>query len=158
MAEPRNLVADLTRRQNELKQQLAEIGQMCPGSLIERYRKCGKPSCHCARPGAQGHGPSWSLTRTVQGKTVTKIIPAAALEETRAQVAEYQRFRALSRELVEISAQLCDAQPKTPAKTSLEEVKKRGSRPIWPSRPAKRSISSSVRPESKKASTSKLWS
>ncbi|MCP3997083.1 MAG: hypothetical protein GY722_18795 [bacterium] len=130
MAKPQNPVADLTRRQSELKQQLAEIGPMCPGSLTERYRKCGKPSCHCARPGPQGHGPSWSLTRTVRGKTVTKIIPTAALERTQAQVAEYQRFRALSRELVEISAQLCGAQLKPPAKTALGEVKKRGSKPI----------------------------
>ncbi len=44
MAKPQNPVADLTRRQSELKQQLAEIGPMCPGSLTERYRKCGKPS------------------------------------------------------------------------------------------------------------------
>ncbi len=130
MAEPRNPITDLTRRQSELKQQLVEIGQMCPGSLTERYRKCGKPSCHCVRLGAQGHGPSWSLTRTAQGKTVTKIIPAAALEQTRAQVAEYQRFRALSRELVEISVQLCDAQLERPAEASLEEVKKRGSKAI----------------------------
>lgn len=128
MTESQNMIADLTRQQSELKQRLAGIGQMCPGSLTERYRKCGKPNCHCARPGAQGHGPAWSLTRTVQGKTVTKIVPCSALEQTKAQVAEYRRFRSLSRELVEISAQLCRAQFEAPAETSLE-VKKGGSKP-----------------------------
>ena len=29
-----------------------------------------KPNCHCAAPGARGHGPSRSLTRAVGGKTV----------------------------------------------------------------------------------------
>ena len=101
----------LAMRQEVLKKDLAQIRDMRPGSLVGRYRKCGKPSCHCAATGSAGHGPSWSLTREVEGKTVTKIIPAgAAVERTQAQIAEYRRFRALTREVVEVSEKLCDAQ------------------------------------------------
>ena len=50
-------------RREELRQQLASLGDLRPGSLVGRYRKCGKPNCHCAEDGSQGHGPSWSLTR-----------------------------------------------------------------------------------------------
>jgi hypothetical protein len=52
----------------DLKAALARIGDMRPGSLSETYGKCGKPTCHCAKPGSRGHGPSWLLTRTVDGK------------------------------------------------------------------------------------------
>ena len=141
MPETPEHIADLNRRRDELKQRLAEIGDMRPGSLTGRYRKCGKPTCHCAQPGSRGHGPSWSLTRHVQGKTVTKIIPATAVEQAQEQLAEYQRFRALNRELVEVSVRLCDAQLSAPAKASPTEVEKRGSRAPWRKRSPKRSRS-----------------
>jgi hypothetical protein len=60
---------------------------MRPGSLVERYRRCGKPSCRCAKPGEPGHGPSLSLTHLISGKTETKIISQDAVEETREQIA-----------------------------------------------------------------------
>ena len=40
----------------------ADIGDLRQGSLRAQYRKCGKPNCHCAGEGAQGHGPYWLLT------------------------------------------------------------------------------------------------
>jgi len=47
----------------------------------------------------------------VKGKTVTRIIPRGpAVERTRRQIAEYQRFRALAPELVAVSEQLCELQ------------------------------------------------
>ena len=58
------------------------LGDLRPGSLVARFRKCGKRNCHCAAEGAPGHGPSWSLTHGVRGKTVTRVIPADAVEET----------------------------------------------------------------------------
>ncbi len=104
---PRVTLRHLETRREKLIAELAQIGEMRPGSLVERFRKCGKPNCHCAEPGALGHGPSWSLTREVKGKTVTKIIPSGPpLERTKAQVAEYRRFRRLSRQLVELSERI----------------------------------------------------
>lgn len=104
-------VESLIRRRDEIKAELAQLGDMRPGSLTPRFRKCGKPNCHCASEKSPGHGPSWSLTRGVQGKTVTKIITSdEAVEVTKQQLAEFRRFRELTRELVEISDQLCDAQ------------------------------------------------
>jgi hypothetical protein len=107
------------------------MGDMRPGSLTERYRKCGKPSCRCARKGAPGHGPSYSLTHPVKGKTVTRIIPTGpAVERTRRQIAEYQRFRAVVRELVAVSEQLCDLQLHPTESEAPEEVKKNSSRRV----------------------------
>jgi hypothetical protein len=118
----------LRDRCDTLKAQLAHVGDLRPGSLVERYRRCGKPTCHCAGPGAEGHGPSWSLTREVAGKTVTTVIPAGAVEQTRQQIAEHKRFRALANALVEASAHVCDAQLRTPEAASPEAAQKGGSR------------------------------
>lgn len=98
----------LETRRAQLRAELASIGDLRPGSLVGRYRKCGKPNCHCASDRGGGHGPSWSLTWKVDGKTMTRIIPADAVEQTRGQIAEYQRLRRLTRELIEVSERLCE--------------------------------------------------
>jgi hypothetical protein len=100
---------ELRNRRDAIRDELASLGDLRPGSLVGRYRRCGKPTCHCAREEGGGHGPSWSLTRGVGGKTRTKIIPPAAVGRTREQIAEYQRLRRLTGELVEVSEGLCEA-------------------------------------------------
>src|SRR5215472_9049999 len=98
---------ELENRDRELKARLTRLGEMRPGSLVERYRKCGKPNCHGARRDDRGHGPMWMVTHAVEGKTVSKVIPSGpAVERTRSQIAEYQRFRELARELVVTNEQI----------------------------------------------------
>jgi hypothetical protein len=118
-------VEQLRRQRDELKARVSEVGDLRPGSLVERYRRCGKAGCHCAGKGESGHGPSWSLTREVGGKTLTRVIPAAAVVQTREQIAEHRRLRALVRELVETSERLCDAKLEA-GEASLDEVAKKG--------------------------------
>ena len=132
----------LRKRRAELQDQIAHVADLRPGSLVERYRRCGKPTCHCAARGAAAHGPSYSLTHEVHGKTVTKVIPPAAVAQTRRQIAEYQRFRRVAQQLVDTSEQLCDAQLDAPEAASQEAAKKGGfKRPLRPksSRRSKRS-------------------
>jgi hypothetical protein len=112
-------------KRDQLKARLVEIGDMRPGSLVERFRRCGKPTCHCAEKNAPGHGPCYSLTHALAGKTVTHVIPkGTAVERTRQQIAEYQRFRQLVRELITISEQICDAQMPATSAPGQAPVKK----------------------------------
>lgn len=104
---------------------ITSLSDVRPGSLVERYRRCGKPYCHCVKPGAKGHGPSYSVTRSVKGKTVTKIIPKNAVETTTKQLQEYQRFREAVSELVETNERICDVQLEA-QKAASTEAKKRG--------------------------------
>jgi hypothetical protein len=123
---PPTSLRELESKRAQLKATLSQIDDMRPGSLVERYRKCGKPTCRCAKAHALGHGPQWVLTREMSGKTVTKTIPGAALEQTRKQVAEYRRFKDLSQELIEISEQVCEAR----GKQSPVELKKNTGRKL----------------------------
>lgn len=129
MIKTEKMVQALEQQRDDLKAKISSVGDMRPGCLVGRYRKCGKANCRCAASGATGHGPSWSLTHDVQGKTVTKVIPAGdAVERTKEQIEEHRRFRAWSRELVALSEQLCDAKLQAPKATSYEVAKKRGSK------------------------------
>ena len=131
-------VQRLERQRAELKAKLAEVGDLRPGSLVERYRRCGKAGCHCAARGAEGHGPSWSLTREVGGKTVTRVIPPQAVAQTRQHLVEYQRFRRLVREMVERSEQLCDAKLTAAPAASDQEAAKKGAAPPGSRKPSRR--------------------
>lgn len=102
-------LAALERRRADLRSQFASIGEMRSGTLTERFRRCGKSGCHCAKPGDRGHGPVLSLTRKQAGKTVTRIIPSHAAAAIQARVAEYQRFRQLSKAFVEVNDALSEA-------------------------------------------------
>ena len=107
---------------------------MRPGSLVPRFRKCGKSSCHCAKEGAKGHGPSFSLTHSVDGKTITHVIPAGpAVDRTREQLEEYHRFRQLVQELISVSERICDHQLRQ-TEPGIDSVKKTRSPPFSPLR------------------------
>jgi hypothetical protein len=119
----------LLQQRDQIKSQLAVTSDMRPGSLVTRFRKCGKPSCRCAKKGAQGHGPSYSLTHAVKGKTVTNGIPAgAAVERTRQHIAEYHRFRQLVQQLIAVSEKICDLQLRQPPKNEEGDNKKNRAR------------------------------
>ena len=124
----------LFQQRDQFKSQLAAIGDMRPGSLVPRFRKCGKASCHCAKKGSPGHGPSYSLTHAVKGKTVTNVIPAGpAVERTREQIEEYRRFRQRVQQLVAVSEKICDLQLRQQQPPTSEGNKKNRDR-----RPARR--------------------
>ncbi len=100
-------------RRDHIRSALTAIGDLRLGSLRHRYQKCGKPNCRCKQAGHPGHGPYFVLLCEVAGKKTTRSIPAARVDETRAQVDECQRLRRLTGELIEVSEQLCDARLQT---------------------------------------------
>ena len=122
-------LASLRRQRDQLTTAIAQIHDMRPGSLVARFRKCGKPSCHCAKKSDKGHGPSYSLTHPVAGKTITHIIPTGpAVDRTREQLDEYHRFRELVQQLVTVSEQICDLQLRQPAAAEDHNTKKNRAR------------------------------
>ncbi|TFH54295.1 MAG: hypothetical protein E4G89_00290 [Methanothrix sp.] len=54
----------------------AEVLEVEParGSYVLQRVKCGKPSCRCARPGGELHGPYWYLFTKKDGKTRSKYV------------------------------------------------------------------------------------
>jgi hypothetical protein len=67
----------------------------------------------------------------VHGKTVTKAVPeGAAVERTRAQIREYQRFRELARELIQVNERICDLRLRQPEAAPSGDKKNRTRRRI----------------------------
>ena len=123
----------LQQRRQELLARIAALGDLRPGSLVQNYRRCGRPNCFCADKQHPGHGPYWLLTRTVKGKTRSQSIPAAQVKATQAQIAECQRLRRLVAELIDVSDDLCRSR----LKKGTSAVRKKSAR--WSSPSPRRS-------------------
>ena len=107
-----------------LAAQLAAPTPMRRGSLSERYVKCSKPGCDCAERPTARHGPYYSLTRTVGGRTQSRFVPAAQTARVRQQIAAGQQFRRHVDALWDACEQWADAQLDTPEATAQEAAKK----------------------------------
>lgn len=129
-------IEELEMRRSTLREQLVEVGELRLGSLIHRYRRCGKPNCVCSDPGHPGHG-CWVITKRVAGKNVMSTVPDEEdLPEVRHQLEEGRRFWKLAEEFAEASDELSrrrlkEAEAKATAKKGGS---KKSSRPRLPGR------------------------
>lgn len=97
---------------SKVLEEFLRLGDLRPGSITAVVRRCGKPSCHCAKPNDPGHDPQFRLTRRVAGKTVTESFPTpAALRKAQEEVAEFHRFQKLSEDLVSVNEKICALRP-----------------------------------------------
>ena len=123
---PDSLAALETQRVQILRQ-IGSLGDLRPGSICAVSRRCGKPTCHCAKPNDPGHDPQLRLTRTVNGKTIAESFASpAAFHKAQTEVHEYQRWQRLCAELVDVSERICHLRPaqKQSEKWSAEEKKR----------------------------------
>jgi hypothetical protein len=79
MARPGPTAAE-RRSQQAVARRLADAGFVLPGSLITRHMRCGKSNCRCHHDPPELHGPYQQWTRTEDGKTLTRLLPAAMAE------------------------------------------------------------------------------
>ncbi len=95
--------ARLRQRKFELVRRFKIPEDPLPGSLSQTRRRCGKPTCHCAR--GAGH-PIWFLTFMVKGKKRVERIPEDWVEEVRRRVAAGREFKEAVAEVFAANAQL----------------------------------------------------
>src|SRR5271170_1375897 len=99
---------------------LPSFAQMVRGSLVTRYRRCGKPTCHCAQ--SRGHGPAHHLVVTLKpGKTEQILLSEEMLPVARQCRDNYKRWcaavgkvRAVHRRLLRLRAEELAAAGKSP--------------------------------------------
>ena len=73
--------------------------QVPAGSVVVRHTRCGKQRCACKEDPPALHGPYLQWTRTVKGKTVTRIL-------TEEQLTRYQPWFDNAKRLKELVAKL----------------------------------------------------
>ncbi len=119
--------------------QLAEPRPMRRGSVSERYVKCNKAGCPCAEYTDARHGPYYSVSRVVKGRTKSRWLDADEARQVREQVATGRKFRKLVEAYWQACEQWADGQLEDSEAASQEAAKKRASKRRSKSRPSPRS-------------------
>lgn len=100
-------IQSLEERIQRIKAELASLGDMRPGSLSKQYNVCGKTGCRCKDPqNPQRHGPYYQLSWVHHGKSTTQFIRRPLLPQVRAEIANYNRFRKLTDQWVNLSLRI----------------------------------------------------
>jgi hypothetical protein len=111
-----------------LAKELAEPTPMRRGSLSERRVKCSKPRCACSKRLEARHGPYYSLTRAVSGRTQSRFLPPDQAPLVRHQIEAGRQFRARVEAYWRACEAWADAQLDVPEAASREAAKKGGSK------------------------------
>jgi hypothetical protein len=113
----------------QLATELADAKPMRRGSLSDRMVKCGKPGCACAQDPKARHGPYFSFTHPVGGKTQSRFLTAEEADLVRQQIDAGRKFRGRVDALWEACEQWADSQL-ADVSASSGEAKKGGSKRI----------------------------
>lgn len=86
-------------RRQEILAEMAGLGVVLPGSVVERSTRCQRSGCHCHADPPRLHGPYATWMRQEGDHQVTRTLSSAQAERLRPLVAADRRLRQLIREL-----------------------------------------------------------
>lgn len=95
-------VQQLEQRRRAILEQMAAIRAMRRGTVSQQYLKVR----HQGRAAPAWCGPYYVLTRKQGGKTISQRVPAAQVEQARAEVASYRRFVDLCQQFAQVTERL----------------------------------------------------
>ena len=97
--------ANLRKRRRKLLGGLPPLERIMRGSLVERYKRCGRPGCHCANE--RGHGPKCYLSISVAGqRPQMDYVPNASHAEVSEHLANFHKGREVLNEICAINTEL----------------------------------------------------
>ncbi len=98
-------IAWLRRRRQALLRKLPNLEQILKGSLIQRYKRCGRPGCRCAE--GPGHGPKYYLSISQTGqRPQMDYVPQEYHDQVQEYLANHHRVREILAEISAINREL----------------------------------------------------
>src|SRR5450755_724320 len=128
---------DVPPQVRQLVTEFADVKPMRRGSLSERTIKCSKPGCACAQDPKARHGPYFSLTHAVRGKTHSRFLTAEQADLVRQQIDAGRQFRGQVDALWDACEHWADSQL-ADGSASSGEAKKGGSMRISKTRSSRK--------------------
>src|SRR5271170_7970522 len=98
--------AYLKRRRRDLLRSLPPLDTLLRGSLIERYKRCGKQTCWCAT--GKGHGPKYylSVSRPGASRPEMDYVPQEYKEQVELLLSNYKLVREILEDVCSINREL----------------------------------------------------
>jgi hypothetical protein len=97
--------AELRKRRRKLLDGLPPLKRIMRGSLVERFKRCGRPGCHCANE--RGHGPKVYLSVSISGeRPQMDYVPNANHAQVGEYLANFHKLREMLNEVCAINTEL----------------------------------------------------
>jgi hypothetical protein len=97
--------ATLRKRRAMLLRDLPPLERLLRGTLLEKYKRCGRPGCHCANN--RGHGPKRYLSISVTGqRPQIGYVPNDAVTKVNEYLDNYRKLRDALNEICAINTEL----------------------------------------------------
>ena len=119
---------DIPPNVRQLATELSHPRPIRRGSISERTIRCGKANCACATDPEARHGPYFSLTQAVEGKTRSRFLNAEQAALAQQQIDAGREFRQQVDSYWAACEQWSDSQLDAPTQGSDSEAKKGGSK------------------------------
>jgi hypothetical protein len=97
------------QRARVLLAQINQLGFCLPGTLTERHTRCSSPGCRCRADPPALHGPYYSWTRKINGKTVTRTLTPEQARRYQPWFDDARQLRVIAAELEALSLRLAQA-------------------------------------------------
>lgn len=96
----------LLRQIERVKEQLAALGDLRPGSLSTQYNVCGTPGCRCKATPPEKHGPYYQVSFTRKGKSSSKFVRKEDLAAVRRELKNYELMKTLMDRWIDLATEL----------------------------------------------------
>jgi hypothetical protein len=95
----------LRKRRHKLACSLPPVEHILRGTLVEVYRRCGRPNCHCVN--GPGHGPKHYLSISQPGGRPRRdYVPNGSEQQVAELIANSRQLRGALDEICAINAEL----------------------------------------------------
>jgi hypothetical protein len=103
---PSDSPAELIQQRQALVRQLRRLEPfILRGSLIERFKRCGKPGCRCAQ--GRGHGPKYYLSVSQPGaRPQMDYVPLEYSQQVCEYLHNFQQVRQLLERICNLNREL----------------------------------------------------
>lgn len=126
-------MSSLETQIQRIKQELATLGDIRPGSLSQQFNVCGKPDCRCKADPPKRHGPYNQLSYTWQGRSHTQFVRQDDLPIVEQQLQNYARLRELLNEWIEAGLALSQLRIKQqPGRATVAKIDRQPPRSLSP--------------------------
>lgn len=100
---------------DRIRSALTEIEYMCSGTLHQRTKVCGRPSCRCAQDPAARHGPYYEWGHLREGKLVHRVVTPEQAQLLQRAIDNQRQAKKLMRAWEEQTERLIDLEaPRQP--------------------------------------------
>jgi len=93
-----------------IRTSLAGFELICSGTLSERWKTCGKPTCRCASDPAARHGPYYQWIRMRAGKPAQRYVSGQQAQILRQAIDNYRQLKKLLRDWEVNTERIIDAE------------------------------------------------